>query len=1135
MWKIILTAVTLLHPFVIITVTSQLSEKQIEAYKKYAKEHNIDISQYENVDISKLNLPPINVEDDPPKKEMVSPKVAVEEDESSLVNSDDCKLFLESNSDSIVEDMLKMDYVHVIKYNLFFPEYDAANRSNPLLNVTSPKIYKLNSWYHAFTSQGSYLLSLSFNYDVMSLTMLPSGVKEMKVGVTESFQFCFAKLNTGQKVSAIFQMLDDVMPKNKPGGFPDKLCYQKVEVENSRGKFVMSCCDNVQTSCLLQETSYMKFLHIANCVLKLIFFLMCPLVIQKLFYNKSVGKFSYVVPINRPGLKKTMLIKRVHSDYESVLRPTKYSSSNKPIQQFSNFRRLVKPIPSEEIVAVSFCRLDLTVNHSELISKQESPVQFLQYFYSMFFRCECGKTDPFKTCCGESLVGSWSPNFLWCHLQKKCNMNNSCRECCPWYTIFKCFTTLLLIALLPLPFYIRVIMFYLFEKSELDTRHEFLDKLNLDMDVGQILFQGISRHACYFGLFLCYGISFGLFVILKALFPDQIKSIVSQCVNDFKNLNRFECMRMILAHLVLPFEKFGVFGLLIGMFYWPIVMPIVLILSMIYCVPILYIIGRLIIKERPSCLGGSSSNNFRSQNEHSISREVSSLSTCFFLDQISPKDDSLKYNIIPDKSLQKSRFLFCCYFNKAFILSLVKSIIIGLISITIVLSLSVMYAEAFGFLIEMAFLSLLGAFLNTKINVFYLIFASFCLLHLIIFFFHIKRKYSKFSYQLFETLQLKLRQEIFNKLTRCKDAKEWTAFKFFQHDEILDRSIFQNMNELAFSDGNAFGNYKSPYRDVLNKPEVVILDKSVDDSDNIEYINGKLHWTINSLVLFIDGNDVMRIPRDLFWRACHLQTPYSPGPLWKTLVISSAKLILSCLYLTLLLMVILFYEDVTGDDSKKYEDYRGTAIFSAGMQVMFIFICGLLPSIIYVFYQCCNSGNNNKYDNILGERLFWEIKSYRKSWAVSDLVFENPESPRRRTQDSRLRFAGNSEILRTDEFERTVIGSDQMMPLKVDLLITLKDEPHRGDPSRASMISNGSVQSLTSVNRNSPEEKRHIYKNSSLTNVTTLTNAELNNQIHKPLLFTAPERTMEDAANDCPIELNEMKNVNLEEVEVTNI
>ena len=140
------------------------------------------------------------------------------------------------------------------------------------------------------------------------------------------------------------------------------------------------------------------------------------------------------------------------------------------------FRKLVKDVKSEQVSRVSFNRLDIVVDKRKLMPEGSVPIGLVRFFFDTFVRCGIGRSHPFLTCCAESIMGSWTPCFLWLKLKTgTSDCNRGCREICSWSTIFNSLGGLVLMAIIPLPYYLRLIEFYLFERDELIDRRAAMD------------------------------------------------------------------------------------------------------------------------------------------------------------------------------------------------------------------------------------------------------------------------------------------------------------------------------------------------------------------------------------------------------------------------------------------------------------------------------------------------------------------------------------------------------------------------------------------------------------------------------------------------------------------------------------
>ena len=70
--------------------------------------------------------------------------------------------------------------VKLVEFNLDFPNYT----QNPL-TVDNTWTYRGSRWARAYSQHGQTLLSLAFNYGIMSLMTLTLGVENIRVNMTD--------------------------------------------------------------------------------------------------------------------------------------------------------------------------------------------------------------------------------------------------------------------------------------------------------------------------------------------------------------------------------------------------------------------------------------------------------------------------------------------------------------------------------------------------------------------------------------------------------------------------------------------------------------------------------------------------------------------------------------------------------------------------------------------------------------------------------------------------------------------------------------------------------------------------------------------------------------------------------------
>ena len=544
----------------------------------------------------------------------------------------------------------------LIKYDVQFPDYDF----DPL-ESNATYVYKPHQWQRVFGDHGKTLLSLAFNYDILSLQMLTFGVEDMTVDVIDDPPSCFQEQDENTKYAIIrelllsdFRGLDSETPDYVPE--ENYICQQLViEKENGYADFEYECCSKSEMEpdhleCHReQQDKWIQFLYILIFILKLSFFFLGPLVLQKWIYHTSIRKADYTIKL-ADTLRKTIVVKKIRSDMESsnVVEPRKDFPG-----QFDKFKQIVKALPSDEVVPVNISRLHIQVDHKALMDEKSVPTGLLYYLWTNLFQCGLRRYEPFLSCCRESIVGSWDARFLWLKLFRHgSECNKSCRKYLSWGHITGLIGGLIFMAAIAAPFIIRVTIYYLYEEPEINARKEALESLGLHERINGNLFHYFTpSHGLFITLYVGYIVSFLLLAFYQTFEVDTFEEIVLGSLQDLRSISRLECGRLLISHLLLPFEKFGICGgVLVACIYYIFALPLCFITIIWYCLPTLYLTGRFTIQSRPIFVKYSALpyvpkyTTLPAKNIwalESLSLGITSIESCMMLNNISPnsRDD----------------------------------------------------------------------------------------------------------------------------------------------------------------------------------------------------------------------------------------------------------------------------------------------------------------------------------------------------------------------------------------------------------------------------------------------------------------------------------------------------------------
>lgn len=544
----------------------------------------------------------------------------------------------------------------LIKYDISFPDY----AHEPFLHNGS-FAYKPHLWQRVVGEHGKTLLSLAFNYDVLSLRMLTFGVEEVGVQFKDDPPSCFGALSESHQRAIIRKrLLSDFQTALDTDYSVDDnyICQQLIRDISGYADFYYDCCrfrETVNGSIYcppdVEKDKWIDLLYILITMLKIIFLLLGPLILQKWIYHQSIRKADYT--IRAPDvLRKTLVVRKIKGgdacDSNNVV-----SCKKDYPGQFIKFRQIVRGLPSNEVVPVDINQLHIQVDHKRLIGERAVPTGLLYFMWTNFFQCGLRRYEPFLSCCRESVIGSWETRFLWLKLNPDgSDCNRGLRKYCSYGHFIKLLGVVVLMAAVMVPYAIRVTVYYLYEEPEIQLRKEAIASLGLGEPIGVNLFHYLTpSHKLCLLLYVSYTLSFVVLTFYHALCEDVFEEIVLGSLQDLRSISRLECIRLFFSHLLLPLEKFGLCGgIVVGCIYWTLALPVCAITIIWYCVPTLYLTGRLSVQSRPDFIKYSavpyvpkykSSPTKNRWALESLSLGITSIESCMMLNNISPntRDD----------------------------------------------------------------------------------------------------------------------------------------------------------------------------------------------------------------------------------------------------------------------------------------------------------------------------------------------------------------------------------------------------------------------------------------------------------------------------------------------------------------
>ena len=431
------------------------------------------------------------------------------------------------------------------------------------------------------------------------------------------------------------------------------------------------------------------------------------------------------------------------------------------------------------------------------------------------------------------------------------------------------------VLLVPFPFYLRLMFFHLFQVEHYDAMYTAVEPLGLQSRT-VIRHLGIAQNVVFPLHYTCLVVYIVSAVCLGVFFkrdPARFTNYIVGITGDLKHIEKFQCVKLFALHIAMPFQKFGcVVGLPFALIYWPVAFPVLLVISVVYCVPTFYLCCRV----------------FRSE-------------TLAFVERLETEKANKTY-----QAINKNKEPYLINDNKDYVTpippmnwrgihdvreySLRARVVIGVILLLCLLSILMLYAECFRFLIELATLTVMGAMINFSTAGKFFMVTVFVYFYSVQVFHNVTAKYQTLANELFDNFKSHLEAAVVPVVNLKGSEQKSVAFKFFSKQQLDDLTKTREANRL-----------EDPV--CCDEPRDPNVDRLIIHRD------GNLHWSLYNLVFFVDKDDIPRIPKALFDKIASKKLRGAPGPVYKNLFVAFKQLSYMIVFLFFVVVVVFAFGD----------------------------------------------------------------------------------------------------------------------------------------------------------------------------------------------------------------------------------
>ena len=829
----------------------------------------------------------------------------------------DCSVeAVEPNIVGVIHKLVTEDNVKLILYSLSLANYTY----DPLMsNMTV--VYRGNSWARTTTTHGQTLLSLAFNYGALSMNTLTFGVESINVSLADSPYGCFGLLSEKPKIELILELLMKDFQSGQELRLTDdeSICHQVVQASGSYVFFTYRCCkvsvDGVTIHCYIHDRNmWLQIIQISLLCVKIFGFFFGAKIAQGILAKSHLDSIPYVVKLKEPLIKVICI---TYGKDEGTIKATR-TLDLREINHFKKFGESLRTCKYTEgqPLSIKIWRYEIAVDYGRLLVENKIPLGLLRSLSNAVFLCGFKDIAVCKPCCDAPLFP--------CFLQDKIK----------WITFWKPIGYFLMLLCIPFIFYLRLVVFYMFEKQEILYRQMVAARNNLQMPTKfNLVYYVLPTHPACITLYVLCIITL-IVVGSLAITGDQKKfeRIVFTSFADLDRVSLIKVFEVIVRKYITPFRKLGLAGCIVAPICWLFLTVVYLPVYIFVCLPLTHVTFRIIqhsfeVLRRPStATGDEKCPTPRRKSLTQLKIRQKTVDQRFLLNELTVTKEAMHSRmLVSGEKAMKGNPLRVCFRVLAIVLLLVT-----------LYGVSLLTAECIGFIAEIITFTLMGIIVNAGVYLKYVSFIFMVFMYSSNCYSDVYKKYLRLNKALFTEVKGRVSDDVDEVSRQTSDLQENTAFQ-----------ACMNSQQAA---------HETP--------------------DDVSKRKG-LFWDLNDIILFIDKYDMPRLPKLLFDRACQVQVAGSPGPVYLSMLAATKQFICMVLFLIFIVMVVLSFGSI----------YQ----ISSTNQMLATIAGGVLPLLMRMFLN--PSGPSIELGSVsFRTKLEEVIDNFRDEWPMCDFPFE-PHEP----------------------------------------------------------------------------------------------------------------------------------------------
>lgn len=488
----------------------------------------------------------------------------------------DCKIDLAENTKSQLKKLISNTNVKVILLNINLSEKVPKNLLEKPVKLEHSNIYffKQLHWQMVRFDVGQNLVFLFLKFTLLNLTKINIGFRLLDIELRTESPDCLNKTSQSDFIYLLRKtLLDNAVYHDSMNEENLSVCNQIITERHGIADFQTICYtkeSESQISChFLMESHGWKYLSIFQDIIAIATLLIVPFFIPRRLYEVKRHTYLLYLPEKIPV---TLKISETKPPIEAETENYTF-----PLKQYPNLAKRCQNSKREYEGWLKALYID--VNQRKIMTRGCAAAELSRVIYNKLFRCRHYSPE-IQTCLTTRLMPSVERyrRLTWYH-------------CCRW------FMKLIFLVLLPLPWVLRLIIYYRFEAKSITQKISAIKSLNLKQTYkGTILNYIPPLHWTFLFIYSLYFLDIIFFGIFNSERIKKLTNTIKLALRDMNEYAKFENIVFHVKFLLYPLQRFGLAGLVIAPVFWFITIPMTLLFYCFYLIPMVNLIFRLLSK-----------------------------------------------------------------------------------------------------------------------------------------------------------------------------------------------------------------------------------------------------------------------------------------------------------------------------------------------------------------------------------------------------------------------------------------------------------------------------------------------------------------------------------------------------------